>query len=38
MNEDIYADISDEELEEIFNDLVADDVLMCWEAEHEYMD
>ena len=36
MEEDnLYDNATQEELEEIFNDLVTDSVLMTWEAEHD---
>lgn len=33
--DDVYANATQEELEEIFNDLVADSILMTWEVEHD---
>ena len=33
--DDVYDNATQEELEEIFNDLVADSILMTWEAEHD---
>lgn len=32
---DVYANATQEELEEIFNDLVADSILMTWEIDHD---